>query len=91
MVVFGGDGSPKDALLKYVQDVVTDADGNVYISDGDNNRVRKVTLGSVASISGDTAVCRNSTQPNIKFNYTGSSIFAPATFTYRINGGPSKT
>ena len=41
-----------------------------------------------ATISGTTAVCRNSTPPQITF--TGASSTAPYTFTYNINGGASQ-
>ena len=42
-----------------------------------------------ASISGTTAVCRNSSQPAITF--TGSGGTAPYTFSYSINGGTAQT
>jgi uncharacterized protein (TIGR02145 family) len=38
-----------------------------------------------ATISGTTAVCQNSTPPQVTF--TGASSTAPYTFTYTINGG----
>lgn len=41
---FSGDsGAARGAQLAYPQDVAVDAHGDVYIADGDNNRVRKVT------------------------------------------------
>ncbi len=41
---FSGDGgAARRAQLDYPQDVVVDAHGDVYIADGDNNRVREVT------------------------------------------------
>ncbi len=42
-----------------------------------------------ASISGTTAVCRNSASPVITF--TGAASTPPYTFTYNINGGPDLT
>jgi hypothetical protein len=42
-----------------------------------------------ASISGNTAVCQNTTAPLITF--AGSGGTAPYTFTYRINGGANQT
>jgi len=41
-----------------------------------------------ATISGTTAVCRNSASPLITF--TGASSTAPYTFTYNINGGANQ-
>jgi PKD repeat protein len=42
-----------------------------------------------ATISGSTAVCRNTTPPLVTF--TGSGATAPYTFTYSINGGAPQT
>jgi YVTN family beta-propeller protein len=42
-----------------------------------------------ATISGTTAVCQNSTQPNITFNGSGGT--APFTFTYSLNDGTTTT
>lgn len=42
-----------------------------------------------ATISGTTAVCRNSTSPQITF--TGANGTAPYTFTYNINSGANLT
>jgi hypothetical protein len=42
-----------------------------------------------ATISGTTAVCQNSTSPNITF--AGASGTAPYTFTYNIDGGANQT
>ncbi|MFC4261317.1 PKD domain-containing protein [Ferruginibacter yonginensis] len=42
-----------------------------------------------ATITGTTAVCQNTTAPNITF--TGANGTAPYTFTYTINGGANQT
>ena len=42
-----------------------------------------------ATISGTTAVCQNSTSPQITF--TGGGATAPYTFTYNINSGANQT
>ncbi|WGK94414.1 MULTISPECIES: PKD-like domain-containing protein [Flavobacterium] len=42
-----------------------------------------------ATISGSTAICRNSTNPTITF--TGANGVAPYIFTYKINGGNNQT
>ena len=48
----GGDGGPpKSASLQYPQDVAVDSQGNIYIADTSNNKIRKVTAGANATIS----------------------------------------
>lgn len=53
--------------------------------------VAKITVNPLplATISGTTSVCLNSTSPSITF--TGNGGTAPYTFTYKIDGGPSQT
>ena len=47
---FSGDGGPAtSAQLSSPNGVAVDATGNLYITDGDNKRVRKVTAGAVIS------------------------------------------
>jgi uncharacterized protein (TIGR02145 family) len=48
-----------------------------------------VTPLPTATISGNTAVCQNSTNPLITF--AGAGTVPPYTFTYNINGGPDTT
>lgn len=49
---FGGDGGPATgALLSFPRGVAVDANGNVYVGDTDNNRVRLLTPTSVGSCS----------------------------------------
>ncbi len=52
---FSGDKGPaKDALLNSPTSVAVDGDGNVYIADAFNNRIRKVdTSGIITTIAGD--------------------------------------
>ncbi len=41
---FGGDGGPaREASLSFPQALASDPDGNIYVADRDNNRVRKLT------------------------------------------------
>ncbi|MEV4436031.1 RICIN domain-containing protein [Streptomyces sp. NPDC049585] len=49
-----GDGGPAaSAQLKHPQGVAVDAAGNLYIADGDNHRVRKVTAdGTISTFAG---------------------------------------
>lgn len=52
---FSGDGgAARRAQLDYPQDVAIDVQGDVYIADGDNNRVREVTPdGVIHTVAGD--------------------------------------
>ena len=52
---FGGDGNyAVNALLSLPYDVTTDAKGNIYIADGGNNRIRKITPdGIISTLAGD--------------------------------------
>jgi hypothetical protein len=53
-----GDGGPAtSAYLRYPEDVLVDATGNIYIADNDNNRVHLVTksTGIISTLAGDGA------------------------------------
>lgn len=52
---FGGDGGPAAlAILNSPFSVATDAEGNVYFSDADNYRIRKITpAGIISTIAGN--------------------------------------
>lgn len=50
---FSGDGGPAtSALLNYPHDVAIAADGTLYISDSDNQRIRKVSNGVITTVAG---------------------------------------
>jgi len=52
---FGGDGGPaKYATLNYAEAVAADADGNLYIADTINHRIRRVdaSTGLISTIAG---------------------------------------
>ena len=64
---FTGDGGAATAAtLKYPKDVVVDADGNVFIADHSNHRIRKVnSAGIISTITGGTT-----------FGYSGDGLDA---------------
>jgi uncharacterized protein (TIGR03437 family) len=50
---FGGDGGPAvSASLNYPRGLAIDSSGNVYIADFFNNRVRRVTAGTITTFTG---------------------------------------
>lgn len=52
---FSGDGGPAvNAQLSYLQDMKLGPDGNIYLADTDNNRVRKISLatGIITTVAG---------------------------------------
>src|SRR6202041_1106640 len=51
---FSGDaGAATAAQLSLPSAVAVDASGNVYIADTNNQRIRKITGGTIATIAGD--------------------------------------
>jgi sugar lactone lactonase YvrE len=53
---FSGDGGPAtSAQLSYPSGIAVDGEGNVYIADRDNSRVRKVSAGTIATFAGTGA------------------------------------
>ncbi len=51
---FSGDGGPAtSASLNYPSGLAVDAVGNLYIADTNNNRIRKVSGGTITTIAGD--------------------------------------
>ncbi len=63
---YSGDGGPATGAQLRPNGVTTDASGNMYIADGSNHRIRKVTPPPV-TVSGTTTVCEGSTT-----TFTGS-------------------
>jgi hypothetical protein len=50
----GGNGGPAtSASLYYPENVITDSNGNIYISDGGGNTIRKISNGVITKIAGD--------------------------------------
>lgn len=68
---------------------VTDASSTACSNSATGSVTVNVNALPLASISGTTAVCQNTSSPSVVF--TGSLGTAPYTFTYRINGGANQT
>lgn len=50
---FGGDyGAPTAAFMNYVRDIAADTQGNIYIVDQNNNRIRRVSGGIITTFAG---------------------------------------
>jgi sugar lactone lactonase YvrE len=70
----GGDGGPAiSAQLRFPGGLAIDGQGNVYIADRDNQRIRKVNAaGIITTVAGTGAIC----SPNFVCGDGGLSIFA---------------
>ena len=64
------DGSGTSAEFSYPIDVAVDAAGNVYVADGDNNLIRKITPeGLVSTLAGRIWGFRDGSGTSAEFNY----------------------
>lgn len=53
---FSGDGGPAtSAALNFPSGVAVDSAGNLYIADANNNRIRKVSSGTITTVAGNGA------------------------------------
>ena len=54
---YGGDNGPAtSALLNYPVGIAVDASGNMYIADGMNQRIRKVSNGTITTVAGNGTI-----------------------------------
>lgn len=72
------DGTGEDAQFNYPYGVATDSDGNVYVADTHNHKVRKITpAGVVTTIAGTTGGHADGAAEEAKFYYlTGITVDA---------------
>jgi hypothetical protein len=64
------DGTGTSAKFDFPMGVAVDGDGNVYVADYGNNRIRKITaLGVVSTLAGGTSGYTDGTGASAKFDY----------------------
>jgi len=70
------DGPVKDALFRGPNNMAIDKEGNIFIADADNFRIRKITPdGTVSTIAGGTPGYRNGPALKARFGYpTGVAV-----------------
>jgi hypothetical protein len=79
---FGGDNGPGlDAQLYGPQGVAVDSEGNLYIADAQNNRVRMVSNGMITTIAGG-----GSSSPGDNGPATGAQLSSPQGVAIGNNG-----
>jgi sugar lactone lactonase YvrE len=60
VTIAGGNGEGSAAnQLSYIQDIFLDKNGNLYVADGNNNRIQEFPLGSTSATSGITVAGGN--------------------------------
>jgi len=92
-VVVGADGRADVAQFKPGSGIVADAQGNVYVADALNNRIRKISVtGDVTTIAGDgTSGFKDGNGTNAKFNFPAAvaidnygNLYVTDAFNFRI-------
>jgi serine/threonine protein kinase, bacterial len=64
------DGSVATAKFGYLEGICIDADGNLFVADGGNNRIRKITpSGIVSTVAGSTSGYQDGVGTSAKFDY----------------------
>ncbi|NIJ55513.1 NHL repeat-containing protein [Dyadobacter arcticus] len=83
------DGAGKDAAFRSAFGLTSDAAGNIYVADGGNNRVRKITpAGIVTTVAGDGTIgSRNGPGENAQFNYPHGLVVDKAGNIYVADAG----
>ena len=62
-------GAGSNAQFKYPRDITIDTHGNLYVTDTDNHKIRKITpIGTVITIAGSTSGFKDGTGSNPKFD-----------------------
>lgn len=86
------DGAANIAKFSYLEGICIDAQGNLYVADGGNNRIRKITpAGIVSTVAGSTGGYQDGLAINAKFEYpsgicidTNNNLFVCEAFGQKI-------
>lgn len=64
------DGTIETAKFGYLDGICIDADGNLFVADGGNNRIRKITpTGVVSTVAGSTSGYQDGVGTSAQFDY----------------------
>ncbi len=81
------DGAARKASFNFPQDLVLDPSGNIYLTDGFNHNIRKISAsGYVSTVAGGTtAGFRNGSGKNARFNFPHGIALSPAGDLYVVD------
>lgn len=64
------DGAANIAKFSYLEGICIDVQGNIYVADGGNNRIRKITpAGIISTVAGSTSGYQDGLGTSAKFEY----------------------
>jgi sugar lactone lactonase YvrE len=73
------DGTVATAKFGYLEGICIDVDGNLFVADGGNNRIRKIsTSGLVSTLAGSTSGYQDGVGTNAKFDYPAGICIDPS-------------
>lgn len=86
------DGNITTAQFGYLHGICIDTQGNLYVADGGNNRIRKITpSGVVSTVAGSTSGYQDGLGTSAKFDYpsgicidNNNNLFVTESFGHRI-------
>lgn len=82
------DGPSAEARFRYPRGVAVDADGNLYVADKDNNRVRKITpVGVVSTLAGGPAGNADGPAAEARFTFPEGIAVGPDGAVYVADAG----